>query len=193
MQISSNLISSLTVRMEISPLQQVESTPAPPESSSNNPSNVLLSEDDNQVSPEGRLKTEAANPYIQFLMDRKKKSSCVLNMKKVNEEWKNISDEERNVFIEKYKVEKAKLGSVYREGRKRKPKKGNQNKLKKRKVSKEISVRAAKLGTTDVETEPDEEPTVEALLGKLEELEEVIDLLSVSNNNINHEISKVST
>ena len=36
-----------------------------------------------------RFKTEAAYPYLQYLTDRKKKSTGVLDIKKINEVWKN--------------------------------------------------------------------------------------------------------
>ena len=45
-----------------------------------------------------------------------------MNVKEVLEDWENLSDEERNFYIEKFKIEKELLGNAYRHGRKRKSK-----------------------------------------------------------------------
>ena len=99
------------------------------------------------VQAKGRkVKTEAANPYLQYLSERKRQF-CILNpkgvvnVKSVLKDWRNLSDEERNVYIEKFKIDRELLGDAYRHGRKRKEKDENERKLKKKNI--EISVQGS--------------------------------------------------
>ena len=64
-------------------------------------------------------KTEPPNPYLQYLMVRQIAlvnidPKGVLNMKSVNEDWKKLSDEERNEYRVLSQTDKVLLGSRYR-------------------------------------------------------------------------------
>ena len=64
-------------------------------------------------------KTEPPNPYLQYVMVRRIAlvnidPKGVLNMKSVNEDWKKLSDEERNEYRVLTQTDKFILGSLYR-------------------------------------------------------------------------------
>ena len=67
----------------------------------------------------GKIRTEAANPFLQFV--RVKKSSekaqnpeSKLDMTSVRQEWSSMKDTEKEVYKEMYLKEKSSMGSSYR-------------------------------------------------------------------------------
>ena len=62
------------------------------------------------------------------------------------EDWRNLSDEERNVYIEKLKIENELLGDAYRHARKRKSKDETERKLKRTNIV--MSVQESVLSTS---------------------------------------------
>ena len=171
-------------------------TPAPSKSSAKLPP----SEDHISVQAQGRkVKTEAANPYLQYLSERKRQFRSLnpngaVNVKAVNVDWKNLSDEERNVYKEKFRIEKEQLGDAYRHGRKRKSKEINERKLKKNNNESLVQVsRRDDEISVGVETKHDEVQTIEDLLNKLEGLDEKIEESLKENDELKRELSFAST
>ena len=67
-----------------------------------------------------KAKTEAANPYLQFLSDRRRKANGVpLKLKQLQDDWRKMSKAEKQVHVDKFNMEKAELGSNFRKDRKK--------------------------------------------------------------------------
>ena len=143
-----------------------------------------------------KVKTEPANPFLQFWKAKKKENPGIaLNSKLIREQWAGLEDNERNVYINLYKSEKESLGADYRKDRKRKLKNSEVTKLLK---TKQNSAHVSNLDkgrkcnkVSNSETEQ-EEDTIESLLNELEKLDDIIDIKIVENDNLKDEISIVS-
>ena len=167
--------------------------PAPSKSSARPPSGV----DHISVQAQGsKVKTEAANPFLQYLSERKRKFRSlnpkgVVNVKAVIEDWRNLADEEKSIYIEKFRIEKENLGDAYRQGRKRKNKEEKEIKVNLKKKNNEIVIE--KDDETSVDAEMHDEQTIEALLNKLEGLDDKIDKSLEENDEFKMKISSAST
>ena len=145
-----------------------------------------------------KLKTEAANPYLQFLKERKSQSPGIpLDIKKVQEEWRKMSEDQRKVFVERYEMEKIMLGSDYRKNRKRKPKKTKSNNLsKKGKIPKQkntLSGESVSRAEKAANSEPKNDNSIFKLLLKLEELDTEIEGMLLKNDAVKDELCLADT
>ena len=68
---------------------------------------------------EKKQKTEPANPFGQFMKVKRVKEGEV-NFSQALLEWKNMSEEDKKEYRQRYEEEKTALGENYRAGRKRK-------------------------------------------------------------------------
>ena len=145
-------------------------------------------------------KTEPPNPYLQYLMVRRIAlvnidPKGVLNIKSVNEDWKKLSDEERNEYRVLTQTDKVLLGSRYRKRMRKnveeKTKKKNQQKLnqvvhdKSGELvarSKKSSLNKAGDGTEETENSTDIEDSIASLLDKLVKIDSEIDCVSAEND-----------
>ena len=136
-----------------------------------------------------KKKTEAPNPYIQYIQERRKQLLLLdpkkkLDMRSVNKDWAALPDVERSVFKERADNDRKQLGSNYRKGRKwKKKKEGNAGSTKNKKQDAEV-------GTS---SSAPAEPSIEELLNRLEELDNTIEVISISNENLRSEISTINT
>jgi hypothetical protein len=144
-----------------------------------------------------KAKTEAANPYLQFLSDRRRKANGVpLKLKQLQDDWRKMSRAEKQVHVDKFNMEKAELGSDFRKDRKKKVK---TDVLKIVKVSRKALVKRVKSVkvkgsvTQGVEDNTQYNPTFESLLKNLEELDKDMDVISVTNDELKNQISSVET
>ena len=153
------------------------------------------------------VKTEAANPYLQYVMARRKallsvNPKGVLDMKTVNEDWKKVkrSDDEIGIYQELAKMEKEQLGASW--GLKRKNRKRKlDNTTRKQEKGKKLVTKGQEdrendsiVGDASASSkEIDEEKhTVESLLMKLESLDDEIDIINAENDRVKIEISSAS-
>ena len=158
---------------------------------------ILVMQTTSDKSPD-KLKTEAANPYLQFLKERKSKSPGIpLDIKKVQEEWRKMSEDQRKVFVERYEMEKIMLGSDYRKNRKRKPKKPKSNNLsKKGKIPKQkitLSGESVSRAGKAANSEPKSDNSIFKLLVKLEELDTEIEEMLSKNDAVKDDLCLAGT
>jgi ATP-dependent RNA circularization protein (DNA/RNA ligase family) len=146
-----------------------------------------------------KTKTEAANPYLQFLSDIRRKANGVpLKLKQLQDDWRKMSKAEKQVHVDKFNMEKAELGSNFRKDRK-KHKKVKTDVSKIGKVSRKglvkriKSVKVKGSVTQGVEHNTQYNPTFESLLKNLEELDKDLDVISVTNDELKNQISSVET
>ena len=112
-----------------------------------------------------------------------------------------MSKAEKKVHVEKFNKEKTELGSDFRKDRKWKPKQIKTDVSKIVKVSgkgplkkfKSVKVRGPGSETQGVEHSTQNNPTFESLLNNLEELDKDIDVISVTNEELNNQISSLET
>ena len=152
------------------------------------------------------VKTEAANPYLQYVMARRKallsvNPKGVLDMKTVNKDWKDVKrSDEISIYQELAKVEKKQLGSSWglkRKNRKRKMDNTTRKQEKEKKLvtgGQEDRRNDSIVSDTSASSkEIDEEKhTVESLLVKLESLDDEIDIINAENDQVKFEISSAS-
>ena len=125
------------------------------------------------------------NSYIQYTMERKKKlllqdSKKKLDMKKVNDDWKNLRVEEKIVFQEKARSDTRPL------------KVPSSKKPKKKKVKKSDPQKKKTLSKSKESHEvPSEEATIESLLIKVEELDGKIEGKLGENDQEKNELASV--
>ena len=94
-------------------LQQDPAASSPGESG---PSGVDQSSRPHKI---GKIRTEAANPFLQFVRVKKSSEKALnpdskLDMTSVRQEWSRMKDTEKEVYKEMYVKEKSSMGSSYR-------------------------------------------------------------------------------
>jgi len=144
-------------------------------------------------------KTEATNPYFQFLKSKREEllranPNGVLNLDLSYQEWQFMSDEDKNPFVLKTAAEKEELKAkgVYRKNRRNKAK--NQEKSGKvigKKAVKKVDKQ--KLGVKDKNVMAEREPTITELIKTLEEQDEMIDGIEIIHEEIDNEMSSVNS
>ena len=85
----------------------------------------VVSNSGNTKAKTSRVKTEPANGYLQFVQARKKAELALdhnfkLNMRNVQNEWKELSEVGQAVYKEMAQMEKIELGNNFRKNRSRK-------------------------------------------------------------------------
>ena len=138
-----------------------------------------------------KLKTEPANPFLQFLSAKKKEYPGVpLNMVVVREEWKGLTDTERKVYKDLFKSDKEALGNNYRKERKRKL-------IETRKITAAktplLNIFEEAQARSTVHSNREEKESFDDLLDELEILDDTIDVLTLKNDKLKSLISAAAT
>ena len=133
------------------------------------------------VPPEGKIKTDVANCYGQFLKFKKqelkeKDPNAKINRKKTEEEWRALDQNRKDFFVKRWRQEKEKMGGNYRKRELKLVKKITDQKQKKQKNVKK---------TVDAEN-----PTLK-FLEKLESVDISIEKLSKENEVTRDNISNL--